>query len=250
MQSSVVDLSLTLTIAPTQYVYDQPTAIPSYLIAVAGGELAFASLGDRCGVWIKPSRLAEAKWEFEADTEKFLQAAENVTSPYTFGRYDILVLPDSFPYGGMENPSLTFVTPALLTGDRENVSTIAHEICHSWFGNGIGCASWSHFWLNEGWTTYTERLTSSKNDAERGFEYIIGAKALYDALSKMPAKYQRLQIPYNIGEDPDDGFSSIPYEKGSTFLLHLERTVGGLDLWIPYMRACTSILPPLFFSRY
>jgi leukotriene-A4 hydrolase len=138
---------------------------------------------------------------------------------------------------GMENPCLTFVTPALITGDRESVDVIAHEICHSWFGNGIGCASWSHFWLNEGWTTYSERLSSTNTEAERGFEYIIGAKALYDSLSKMPPKYQRLVIDYKEGEDPDDGFSSIPYEKGATLLLHLERTVGGLEIWKPYIKA-------------
>lgn len=126
----------------------------------------------------------------------------------------------------MENPTLTFVTPSLITGDRSNVSTIAHEICHSWFGNLISVASFDHFWLNEGWTTYAERLTSTSSEAERGFEYIIGSKALRSSLEKMPPKFRSLVIDYQVGEDPDDGFSSIPYEKGAQFLLHLERTAG------------------------
>lgn len=119
------------------------------------------------------------------------------------------------------------------------MDVICHEISHSWWGNGIGCASWDSFWLNEGWTTYTERLAikAIHGDATRDFEYIVGQKALNDSLKKMPPRYQRLHIPYKQGEDPDDGFSSIPYEKGAQLLLYLERTVGGLGLFSPYIKA-------------
>lgn len=116
---------------------------------------------------------------------------------------------------------------------------ICHEISHSWFGNSIGCASWSSFWLNEGWTTYCERLAiqAIHGSTTRSFEYIVGQKALDDSLKSMPPRYQRLHIPYKEGEDPDDAFSSIPYEKGAQLLLHLERTVGGLEIFSPYIKA-------------
>jgi leukotriene-A4 hydrolase len=110
--------------------------------------------------------MKEAYWEFEEDTAKQVACAEDLTSAYRFGVYDFLILPDSFPYGGMENCCLTFATPTLLAHDRSLVDVIAHEISHSWFGNSIGCASWSHFWLNEGWTTYLERLIIGKLHGE------------------------------------------------------------------------------------
>ncbi|KAM0754058.1 hypothetical protein T439DRAFT_322944 [Meredithblackwellia eburnea MCA 4105] len=229
------------TTRKTTYVFSQETAIPSYLIAIAGGEVEFAPLGKRTGVWVEPKKLDKAVWEFEKDTEKFVKTAEELTCEYVWGRYDVLVLPSSFPYGGMENSNLTFLTPALITGDRSEVDTIAHEIAHSWFGNLIGCANWDSFWLNEGWTTYTERLIAHELHGEptRSFEYIVGDKGLKDELARHAdyPKYQRLHIPYTFGEDPDGAYGSIAYDKGAQFLLYLERTVGGLEYFRPYIKA-------------
>ncbi len=136
------------------YVMAQP--IPSYLIALAVGDLSFQRLGQRTGVWAEPSVLKSAAYEF-ADVEKMVESAEKQFGRYRWGRYDILVLPPSFPFGGMENPRLTFATPTVLAGDRSLVSLIAHELAHSWSGNMVTNATWRNFWLNEGFTTYLER---------------------------------------------------------------------------------------------
>ncbi|TEB26297.1 leukotriene-A4 hydrolase [Coprinellus micaceus] len=228
------------------YTFDQPVAIPSYLLAIAVGDLeyrAFPQFEDKqwkTGVWAEPDVIEKAYWEFSEDTAKFLAKEESIVSNYRFGVYEVLVLPPSFPYGGMENPCVTFLTPTLLTGDRALVDVVVHELTHSWFGNGITHAHASHFWLNEGWTTYMERLLQQflHSPAHRGFQFAIGAKALKDSLKgyeKTP-KYQRLLIDFEKGEDPDDAYSSIPYEKGANLILHLERTVGGLDVFLPYIR--------------
>jgi len=141
----------------------------------------------------------------------------------------------------MENACLSFLTPSLLTGDRTLVDVVVHELTHSWFGNGITHAHATHFWLNEGWTTYIERLLLQVlhgSAAARGFSYIIGAKGLTAALKqyKDVPRFQRLVIDYDIGEDPDDAYSEIPYEKGSNLILHIERTLGGLDVFLPYVK--------------
>ena len=133
-----------------------PQPIPPYLIALAVGDLAFKSLGQRTGVWAEPSVLEAAAYEF-ADVEAMVARLEKDFGPYRWGRYDILVLPPSFPFGGMENPRLTFATPTILAGDRSLVSLIAHELAHSWSGNLVTNATWRDFWLNEGFTTYIER---------------------------------------------------------------------------------------------
>lgn len=124
------------------YAFDMPIRIPSYLIAIAGGEIAFASLGPRTGVYAQPMVVQDAKWEFERDMEMFLKQAEKILTPYVWGRYDCLVLPASFAYGGMENTCLSTLTPALITGDRSEVDVVAHELSHSWFGNYVSCANW------------------------------------------------------------------------------------------------------------
>ncbi|RSH81372.1 hypothetical protein EHS25_006904 [Saitozyma podzolica] len=229
-----------------EYVYDQPVAIPSYLIAIASGELVYRPFKQlegrkwRSGAWTEPLMMDEAYWEFSEDTARFVAAAEDYTSEYRFGVYDILFLPESFPYGGMENACLTFATPTVIAHDRSSVDLAAHEIAHSWFGNGIGCASWSHFWLNEGWTTYLERLCMRKiyGEPARQLSYTVGRKGLKEdlALNKDKTRFQRMVVEYNAHEDPDEAYNQVPYEKGSNFLLHLERTVGGLDHFLPYMK--------------
>ncbi|KZP30333.1 hypothetical protein FIBSPDRAFT_850643 [Athelia psychrophila] len=232
--------------AAITYVYDQPVPIPSYLIAIACGNVryrAFPKVEGKtwtCGIWAEPEMIDACYWEFSEDTGRFLAAEEEVVVPYKFGVYDLLVLPPSFPYGGMENACCTFLTPTLLAGDRSLVDVVVHELTHSWFGNGVTHAEATHFWLNEGWTTYIERLLQEKlhTPAHRGFSYVIGSKALYDALNDYTdrPKYQRLVIDFEHGEDPDDAYSSIAYEKGANFILHLEQVVGGLDVFLPYVK--------------
>jgi leukotriene-A4 hydrolase len=135
--------------AHRRFTFEQPIPVPAYLIAAVVGQLEQQPLSARCAVWAEAGSLAAAAHEF-ADTERFLAAAETLLMPYVWGRYDLVVLPPSFPYGGMENPCLTFVTPTLLAGDRSLVSVIAHEIAHSWTGNLVTNSTWEHFWLNEG----------------------------------------------------------------------------------------------------
>ncbi|KDQ30245.1 hypothetical protein PLEOSDRAFT_154934 [Pleurotus ostreatus PC15] len=236
------------------YTYEQasraPVPIPSYLIAIACGDVRYKPFPPpdgktwKSGIWAEPAMIDAAYWEFSADTNDFLAAEEAIVTPYRFGVYDLLVLPPSFPYGGMENACLTFLTPTLLTGDRTLVDVVVHELTHSWFGNGVTHAHASHFWLNEGWTTYIERVLQEKlhSPAHRGFSFLIGSKALTDALKGYQdrPKYQRLMIDFERGEDPDDAYSSIPYEKGANLILHLERTVGGLDVFLPYVKDYVS----------
>ncbi|EGF98245.1 uncharacterized protein MELLADRAFT_96062 [Melampsora larici-populina 98AG31] len=221
---------------------EQPVKIPSYLVAISAGQLVFRSMGKRTGVWADPATIDAAYDEFATSTEGFVAAAEKIIGvDYDWGRFDVLVLPPSFPYGGMENSNLTFLTPSLLTGDKSLVDVVAHEISHSWFGNNVGCANWGSFWLNEGFTTYLERLILRElhGDPERSFSYIIGKKALNDALRefKDQPRFQQLEIEYEFGEDPDLAFSTVPYDKGANFLLYLEQVVGGLKVFLPYVGA-------------
>ncbi|GAA6059566.1 hypothetical protein JCM10212_000622 [Sporobolomyces blumeae] len=227
--------------------FEQPIPVPSYLIAIAGGELEFKSLGERTGIWAEPGMLEKSAWEFEQDAEKILKIAEDLVTPYAWGRYDCLVLPASFPYGGKSRAhsrlASRHLTPALIVGDRSQVDVVAHEASHSWHGNGVSCSTWESFWLNEGWTTYTERLIALKlhGPAARDFEYIIGYKAMVDDLKRFDHDGerfgQRLHIPYDKGQDPDDVYSSVAYDKGANFLYYLEKTVGGLEVFSPYHKA-------------
>ncbi|KAF7978977.1 hypothetical protein HWV62_44229 [Athelia sp. TMB] len=233
------------------YSYSQPVPIPSYLIAIACGNVryrAFPKIEGKSwtsGVWAEPEMIDAAYWEFSEDTGKFLAAEEEFVTPYRFGVYDLLVLPPSFPYGGMENACLSFLTPTLLAGDRSLTCVVVHEATHSWFGNGVTHANASHFWLNEGWTTYMERTLQQilNTPAHRDFAFLIGAKTLQDSLvrAKDTPKYQRLVVDFENGEDPGGAFSRVPYEKGSNFLLHIERVLGGLDVFLPYVREYVTI---------
>ncbi|EGN94342.1 hypothetical protein SERLA73DRAFT_188178 [Serpula lacrymans var. lacrymans S7.3] len=228
------------------YVYDQPVPIPSYLIAIAAGNVRYRPFPVvdgkdwTSGVWAEPELMTAAYWEFSEDTTKFLAAEEKIVGSYRFGVYDLLVLPPSFPYGGMENPCLSFVAPTLLAGDRSLVDVVIHELTHSYFGNGITHVDATHFWLNEGWTTYMERLLQRllHSEAHRGLSCIIGARSLDEALEQFIdiPRYQRLIIDFAYGENPDFAYSRVPYEKGSNLILHIERVIGGLDVFLPYVR--------------
>jgi aminopeptidase N len=203
---------------------EQP--IPSYLIALAAGDLAFRELGPRSGVYAEPALIDAAAHEF-ADTEAMISAVEAMYGPYRWGRYDLLVLPPSFPFGGMENPRLTFATPTILAGDRSLVSLVAHELAHSWSGNLVTNATWSDFWLNEGFTVYVERRVLERiyGPARAEMEAVLGRRQLDAEMAGLPEADRVLHIDL-AGRDPDDGCTLEPYEKGALLLRTLEQAVG------------------------
>lgn len=208
------------------YRFDMPQPIPSYLIALAVGDLHFKAMGKRTGVYAEPSVLPAAAAEF-ADTESMLEKVETMYGDYRWERYDLLILPPSFPWGGMENPRLSFITPTVIAGDKSLVGLIAHELAHSWSGNTVTNASWSDVWLNEGFTTYlTYRIMEVQYGVERAnMERLLGYQSLQRNLAELSTADQRL-VPDLRGRDPDDGFTEIPYEKGALLVTELEQAVG------------------------
>ena len=215
---------------------EQP--IPPYLIAIAVGDIAFRSLGPRTGVYAEPTVVDSAAREF-ADLEEMVDAAEQLYGPYRWGRYDVLVLPPSFPFGGMENPRLTFATPTILAGDRSLVSLIAHELAHSWSGNLVTNATWADFWLNEGFTTYFEyRIMEALYGEERArMLQSLGWQSLQEEIEDLggrEAPDSRLHIDLS-GRDPDEGMTNVPYEKGAALLRTIEAEVGR-ERWDEYLR--------------
>jgi len=200
--------------------------VAPYMIAIAVGDLKFRELGPRSGVWTEPSMLDAAATEL-SDTEKMISAAEKLFGPYPWGRYDMLVLPPSFPFGGMENPTLTFLTPTFIAGDKSLVSLVAHELAHSWSGNLATNATWSDFWLNEGTTTYAERriveeLYGSKVATQ---QVALGVDSMHKEMAGLSSADTRLHIDLK-GRHPDDGLTDVAYEKGAAFLRTIENAVG------------------------
>jgi len=208
------------------YKFNMPHAIPPYLIAIAVGNLQFQPLGKRTGVYTEPSMMEKSAFEL-GDTEKMVEATEKIYGAYRWGRFDLLVLPPSFPFGGMENPMLTFATPTILAGDKSLVSLVAHELAHSWSGNLVTNATWRDFWLNEGFTTYLERriIEAVYGKPRREMEATLGRRSLEEELAGMEERDQILHVDLN-GRDPDEGFTGVPYEKGALFLRYLEEKVG------------------------
>ena len=210
------------------YTFKQDKAIPSYLMAIAVGDIQFQSIDNRTGVYAEPSILKKAAWEF-AELGKMVHAAEKLYGPYRWGRYDVLVLPPSFPYGGMENPNLTFLTPGVIAGDRSLTSLLAHELGHSWSGNLVTNATWDDIWLNEGFTTYVEHRIGEEIFGKKEAE-MQDVLTLAD-LNHNVAEYgntnpdTRLKVSLT-NRNPDDGISQIPYEKGYNFLKVIEEAVG------------------------
>ncbi|VDK82515.1 unnamed protein product [Litomosoides sigmodontis] len=213
-----------------KYSFKQSIRIPSYLLAIVVGLMEKRDLSTRCAIWAEPTVIDRAFYEF-GEAEEMLKAAENLVGKYEWGRYDLVVLPASFPFGGMENPCLTFVTPTLLAGDRSAAYVIAHEISHSWTGNLVSNANWEHFWLNEGFTTFLERkiIGKLKGEKQRQFEAQCGWEGnMMSAIEEQfPNDHPFTKLIPNLQNiDPEDAYSVIPYEKGSAFLMVLEQQLG------------------------
>lgn len=208
------------------YSFSMPQAIPSYLIALGVGDLKFKAMGERTGVFAEPAVQAAAANEF-ADTEEMLAISEQLFGPYRWDRYDLLILPPSFPFGGMENPRLSFITPTVIAGDRSLVALIAHELAHSWSGNLVTNATWRDLWLNEGFTSFlTSRIMEAAYGQRRAkMEYYLDFQSLQEDLARLPESDQILAVDLR-GRDPDDVFSEVPYVKGQLFLTWLEQRFG------------------------
>jgi leukotriene-A4 hydrolase len=212
------------------YRFNMPQAVPSYLIALGIGDLVFKPIGKRTGVYAEASRLEAAAREF-ADVETMLTTCEKMFGPYRWGRYDLLILPPSFMWGGMENPRLSFITPTVIAGDRSLVSLIAHELAHSWSGNLVTNASWESVWLNEGFTTYLERriIEVVYGPDRRAMEDTLGFQSLQRDLAslKKAGNESLTKLAVDLkGRDPDAAFSDIAYEKGRFFVGFLESRLG------------------------
>ncbi|MDO7876074.1 M1 family metallopeptidase [Hymenobacter sp. ASUV-10] len=242
--------------ASGRYQFRMAQPIPAYLMALAVGELEFAQLSHRTGIYAEPATLPAATYEF-ADLEKMVAAAEQLYGPYRWEQYDLLVLPPSFPFGGMENPRLTFVTPTILAGDRSLTSLVAHELAHSWSGNLVTNGTWNDFWLNEGFTVYFERRIM---EHLYGRDYadmlqVLGRDGLLHTIQDIgptsPDTHLRLHL---AGRDPDDGLTEIAYEKGCYLLLTIENLVGRarLDTFIKeyFARFSFQAMDTATFLRY
>lgn len=216
------------TAADGRYYFRQAQPIPAYLMALAVGRLDFAPLSERTGIYAEPATLAKATYEF-SDLEQMVASAEQLYGPYRWGRYDLLVLTPGFPFGGMENPCLTFVTPTIIAGDRSLTSLVAHELAHSWSGNLVTNATWNDFWLNEGFTVYFERriMAHLYGSTYADMLQVLGEADLQETIAELgpasPATHLRLHL---AGQDPDEGLNDIAYEKGCLLLLALEQLVG------------------------
>ena len=212
------------------YEFEMKQAVPSYLLALAVGHLEFAEVGFRTGIYAEPEMLEDAKYEFE-DMEKMLDIAEDLYGPYRWERFDLIVLPPSFPFGGMENPRLTFATPTILAGDKSLTSLVAHELAHSWSGNLVTNATWEDFWLNEGFTVYFERrIMEGVYDASYaqmlevlGYQDLMETIDIFKAEKNMKDSKLKLELE---GRSPDHGMTDIAYEKGYFFLILLENHFG------------------------
>jgi hypothetical protein len=211
----------------TTFVFKMPQPIPSYLFAIGVGDLAFRELGPRTGVYAEPQLVDAAAWEFAENETKIIEA-EKLLGPYLWGRYDLLVLPPTFPYGGMENPRLTFLTPTAILGTRGQTSLVSHELAHAWTGNLVTNATWQDFWLNEGWTTYAEtRLTEIFEGTEsKDLHLAFNEKELIAIMERvgMDSVLTCLKLPDE--KDVDSFATSIPYYKGCFFLQECDYAVG------------------------
>ena len=230
--------------ATGDYEFTMPQPIPSYLLALGAGDLEFIALGERSGVYAEPEMVRNAAFEF-GQTEKMIEKAEELYGPYYWGRYDMLVLPPSFPFGGMENPRLTFLTPTVIVGDLSLVSLIAHELAHSWSGNLVTNGTWNDFWLNEGFTVYFEMRIMERVYGPDFADMLVALS--YDDLQKELAEMlendpEATILKQNLaGKNPDDGVNAIAYDKGFHFLKLCEQTVGR-ETWDGFIKG--------YFEKY
>jgi aminopeptidase N len=208
--------------------FEMPQPIPPYLFAFAVGDLVSRDLSQRCRVWAEPAMVDAAAHEF-AEVETLIHHAEALFGPYDWERFDILAMPPSFPYGGMENPRLTFLTPTVIVGDRSLVSVVAHELAHSWTGNLVTNANAEHFWLNEGFTTYAERriVEATEGADMAALQSALGRRELDESLERFKDRPELTKLHTHLtGVDPDDAYSLVPYEKGYLLLCAIEQAVG------------------------
>jgi hypothetical protein len=218
------------------YEFDMEIPVPTYLIALAVGDIEYKAIDNRSGVYTEPSMLDKATAEL-SDIPAMMKAAEELGGPYRWGNYDVLVAPPSFPIGGMENPRLTFATPTIIAGDKSLVSLIAHEMAHSWSGNLVTNATWDDLWLNEGFTTYFERRIMEKitDKSYVDMQWELGYQDMQSDLTTMGMDSADTRLKVNLNKrHPGDGFSNIPYEKGAVFIRLLEETIGRkqFDIWL------------------
>jgi leukotriene-A4 hydrolase len=216
-----------LELAPSGvFKFNMPQAIPSYLVALGVGKLEFRATGPRTGVYAEPSMIEAAAKEF-AETEQMMQVSEKLFGAYRWGRYDLLILPPSFPFGGMENPRLSFITPTVIAGDRSLTALIAHELAHSWSGNLVTNATWRDLWLNEGLTVYLQgKIMHAVYGARRqAMEEMLDLAIIRNEVATLPKPDQILAIDLR-GRDPDDAFTQVPYIKGAMMLTWLGSRFG------------------------
>ncbi len=210
------------------YKFEMPQPIPSYLMALAVGDFTYHKYNDICGVYAEQPLIEKAAYEF-ADLPKMISSAEELYGKYAWGRYDVLVLPPSFPFGGMENPRITFATPTIIAGDRSLVALVAHELAHSWSGNLVTNATWNDFWLNEGFTVYFETRIMEKI---YGRDYadmltLLSLNELKLTVKEMGDTNADTKLYLDLkGRDPDDGVTDIAYQKGRFFLTSIENIIG------------------------
>ncbi len=217
------------------YTFNMPQPVPPYLIAIGVGDLVFKPMSDITGVYAEPSIVDSAVAEFD-DTQAMIDATEPLYGKYRWGRYDLLILPPSFPFGGMENPRLSFITPTVIAGDKSLVNLIAHELAHSWSGNLVTNESWRDLWLNEGFTSYVEnRIMEEVFGRDRAImEQALDAQGLSYEIAELAPGDTQLYIDL-AGRDPDDAFSGVPYTKGQLFLIYLEQKFGR-DIFDQFIR--------------
>ncbi|XP_053106191.1 aminopeptidase B isoform X1 [Hemicordylus capensis] len=223
------------------FLFKMPLPIPSYLVALVVGDIVSAKVGPRSHVWAERCRIDDAKKEYDGVIEEFLTTGEKLFGPYVWERYDVLFMPPSFPFGGMENPCITFVTPCLLVGDRSLADVIIHEISHSWFGNLVTNAQWGEFWLNEGFTMYAQRRITSViyGAAYTSLEAAAGRALLRQHMDATGEDHplNKLRVKIEQGVDPEDTYNETPYEKGYCFVSYLAHLVGDQKKFDAFLQA-------------